>query len=424
MSLPFFSADDVTSAVSMQEAIDAMEVAFSSVNNNTAESPLRITMPIGDHDAHHLSMPAYIHGGKYLTIKLINVHTKNPTMGYDLINGVIVIMDAKTGSATALIDGKSVTSLRTGAASGYATKILANNDAAHAVVFGNGVQAKTQIEAIQIVRDIKSINQSDKPFFIAVGFQEPHLPFVAPKKYWDLYDRNDIVLPFNNFFPPNAPQKANYFYELRKFTDIPNKGPISDEKAKELIHAYYACVSYIDAQIGLILDELDNQDLTSNTTVVLTSDHGFSLSEHGRWTKHNLFQYELKIPMVISSPKYKKNKTSESFVELVDLYPTLCDIAGLEIPDFAQGKSLIDNLKNPKKITSDIAFSIWKNGETLISNKYYYTEWSRKGNVTHRMLFDIENDEFQMNNIAEIKSYKPVVDSLSKILNKHIKSTK
>ena len=157
MSLPFFSADDVTSAVSMQEAIDAMEVAFSSVNNYTAESPLRITMPIGDHDAHHLSMPAYIHGGKYLTIKLINVHTKNPTMGYDLINGVIVIMDAKTGSATALIDGKSVTSLRTGAASGYATRILANNDAAHAVVFGNGVQAKTQIEAIQIVRDIKSI---------------------------------------------------------------------------------------------------------------------------------------------------------------------------------------------------------------------------------------------------------------------------
>lgn len=274
------------------------------------------------------------------------------------------------------------------------------------------------------IQDIHSISKSDKPFFIAIGFRKPHLPFIAPKKYWDLYDKNEISLPVNNFFPPSAPQKANYFYELRKFTDIPNKGPISDEKAKELIHAYYACVSYIDAQIGLILDELDNQDLTSNTTVVLTSDHGFSLSEHGRWTKHNLFQYELKIPMVISSPKYKKNKTSESFVELVDLYPTLCDIAGLEIPDFAQGKSLIDNLKNPKKITSDIAFSIWKNGETLISNKYYYTEWSRKGNVTHRMLFDIESDEFQMNNIAEIKSYKPVVDSLSKILNKHIKSTK
>ncbi len=273
------------------------------------------------------------------------------------------------------------------------------------------------------IEDIQSINKNDKPFFIAVGFRKPHLPFIAPKKYWDLYDKNEISLPSNNFFPPSAPQKANYFYELRKFTDIPGKGPITESKAKELIHAYYACVSYIDAQIGLILAELDNQGLSDNTTVVLTSDHGFSLSEHGRWSKHNLFQYELKIPMIISSPKYEKNKTSESFVELVDLYPTFCDIAGLEIPDFAQGKSLIDNLKNPKKITNDIAFSIWRNGETLISNKYYYTEWSLKGSVTHRMLYDIENDELQMNNIAEIKSNKSIVDSLSRILNKHIKST-
>ena len=274
------------------------------------------------------------------------------------------------------------------------------------------------------IQDIQSINKNDKPYFIAVGFQKPHLPFIAPKKYWDLYDRNDISLPLNNFFPPSAPKRANYFYELRKFTDIPENGPITESKAKELIHAYYACVSYIDAQIGLILAELDNQGLTDSTTVVLTSDHGFSLSEHGRWSKHNLFQYELKIPMIISSPKYKKNKTSESFVELVDLYPTFCDIAGLEIPDFVQGKSLIDNLKNPKKITSDIAFSIWQNGETLISNKYYYTEWSRKGSVMRRMLYDIENDELQMNNIAEIKSNKPIVDSLSRILNKHIKSIK
>jgi iduronate 2-sulfatase len=274
------------------------------------------------------------------------------------------------------------------------------------------------------IEDIKTINQTDKPFFIAVGFQKPHLPFVAPKKYWDLYDRNEISLPLNNFFPPSAPKKADYFYELRKFTDIPEKGPISDNKAKELIHAYYACVSYIDAQIGLILDELKYQDLTNNTTVVLTSDHGFSLSEHGRWTKHNLFQYELKIPMIISSPKYKKNKTSKSFVELVDLYPTFCDLAGLDTPNFVQGKSLITNLKNPNKITSDIAFSIWGNGETLISNKYYYTEWKRNGSLTNRMLYDIENDQLQMNNIAEIESNRVIVDSLSRILNKHIKSVK
>ena len=297
---------------------------------------------------------------------------------------------------------------------GPASEFINNDD----IDYSDGKVTKKTIE------DIQSINKNDKPYFIAVGFQKPHLPFIAPKKYWDLYDRNDISLPLNNFYPPSAPQKANYFYELRKFTDIPDNGPISDDKAKELIHAYYACVSFIDAQIGLILAELDNQGLTDSTTVVLTSDHGFSLSEHGRWTKHNLFQYELKIPMIISSPKYKKNKTSESFVELVDLYPTFCDIAGLEIPDFAQGKSLIDNLKNPKKITSDIAFSRWQNGETLISNNYYYTEWSRKGSVTHRMLYDIKKDELQMKNIAEIKTNKPIVDSLSIILNKHINSIK
>jgi len=157
MSLPFFSADDVKSAVSMQDAINAMEVAFSSVNNKTAEVPLRIQMPIAGHDAHHLSMPAYISGGKYITIKLINVHDRNPSMGHELINGIIVVMDAAIGSITALIDGNSVTSLRTGAASGYATKILANNNATTAVVFGNGVQAKTQIEAIRIAREIESI---------------------------------------------------------------------------------------------------------------------------------------------------------------------------------------------------------------------------------------------------------------------------
>ena len=164
MSLPFFSADDVKSAVSMQEAIDLMEVAFSSVNNKTAETPLRVNMAIPDQDAHHLSMPAYINGGKYLTVKLINVHINNPSKGADLINGIIVVMDAETGSAIALIDGKSVTALRTGAASGYATKILANNDASTLVVFGNGVQAKAQIEAICQVRDIESVKVIGRDF--------------------------------------------------------------------------------------------------------------------------------------------------------------------------------------------------------------------------------------------------------------------
>ena len=192
MSLPFFSADDVKSAVSMQEAIDLMEVAFSSVNNKTAETPLRVNMAITDQDAHHLSMPAYINGGKYLTVKLINVHTNNPSKGADLINGIIVVMDAETGSAVALIDGKSVTALRTGAASGYATKILANNHASTLVVFGNGVQANAQIEAICQVRDIESVKVIGRDFTKVELFCNKFDARVSPGNLNDL-KRADIV---------------------------------------------------------------------------------------------------------------------------------------------------------------------------------------------------------------------------------------
>ena len=192
MSLPFFSADDVKSAVSMQEAIDLMEVAFSSVNNKTAETPLRVNMAVPDQDAHHLSMPAYINGGKYLTVKLINVHTNNPSKGADLINGIIVVMDAETGSAVALIDGKSVTALRTGAASGYATKILANNYASTLVVFGNGVQAKAQIEAICQVRDIESVKVIGRNFTKVELFCNKFDARVSPGNLNDL-KRADIV---------------------------------------------------------------------------------------------------------------------------------------------------------------------------------------------------------------------------------------
>lgn len=192
MSLPFFSADDVRSAVSMQEAINAMEIAFSSVNNKTAEAPLRINMPISDHDAHHLSMPAYINGGKYITVKLINVHSNNPLIGYDLINGVIVVMDAKTGIATALIDGKSVTSLRTGAASGYATELLGRDNANTAVVFGNGAQASAQIDAICTVKSIESVKVIGRDIKKVEFFCDKFDNTVSPGTLSDLKDA-DII---------------------------------------------------------------------------------------------------------------------------------------------------------------------------------------------------------------------------------------
>ena len=186
-------------------------------------------------------------------------------------------------------------------------------------------------------------------------------------------------MPPNKGVPPGYPEYASnqMAYEMHKYSDFEGKSPkdFSDQLNGRLLHGYAACVSYIDAQIGLILDELKNQGLSNNTTVVLTSDHGFSLSEHGRWTKHNLFQYELKIPMIISSPKYKKNKISQSFVELVDLYATFCDLAGLETPDFVQGKSLIeavDLMRGP--VCSEIELTVRRQGEKKALTFYIVRE--------------------------------------------------
>ncbi len=157
MNLPFYSAEDVRSVVSMSEAIDAMKRAFVALSDGSAVVPNRINLPLEDQNGLHLSMPAYINGGKYNTVKLVNVHFDNPQKGLPLINGVILVMDAVEGSPLALIEGKSVTALRTGAGSGLATDLLANPNAKRGVVIGTGAQAKTQIEAIQCVRDLESI---------------------------------------------------------------------------------------------------------------------------------------------------------------------------------------------------------------------------------------------------------------------------
>ena len=157
MNLPFYSEDDVKKTVSMSDAISAMREAFITLSNKMAIVPNRINLPIKDQNALHLSMPAYIKGGKYIMVKLVNVHYDNPKNNLPLINGLILMMDAKHGKPIALIDGKSVTALRTGASSGLATELLSKKDSNLAVVFGTGVQAYTQIEAIRSVRDIEKV---------------------------------------------------------------------------------------------------------------------------------------------------------------------------------------------------------------------------------------------------------------------------
>lgn len=208
-------------------------------------------------------------------------------------------------------------------------------------------------QAVETLRNLK-----DSPFFLAVGFKKPHLPFNAPKKYWDLYNPADINLADNPFAPRDAPSMGLHeSFELRTRKDIPKAGDIGDEQARKLIHGYLACVSYIDAQIGMLLDKLDRLGLRANTIIMLWGDHGWHLGEHGIWGKATNYEIATRVPLIVSAPGMSRNTDSDALVELVDMYPTLSDLAGLPLPDHLDGKSFAPVLKDPNRPWKKAAYS-------------------------------------------------------------------
>ena len=275
--------------------------------------------------------------------------------------------------------------------------------------------------ADKAIEDLQSFSNSDEPFFLAVGFWKPHLPFNAPKKYWDLYTEADLKLADNPYMPENAPKEAGHQWnELRGMYDgIPQEGPVSDELARKLIHGYYACVSYTDAQIGKVLNELDRLGLAENTLVVLWGDHGWHLGEHGLWCKHCNFDRVLNAPLIIRAPGKTKGHKTETLVEFIDLYPTLCDLAGLDQPDHIDGKSLAAVLKNPEKKHKDAVFSRYHDGESVITEQYLYTEWTKNGEFVSHMLYDHKNDPTENINVAELSEYKEVVKKMKLLLDEN-----
>jgi iduronate 2-sulfatase len=209
-------------------------------------------------------------------------------------------------------------------------------------------------QAVATLRELK-----DDPFFLAVGFKKPHLPFIAPKKYWDLYDPADIELADNPFAPKDAPSMGLHAsFELRTRKDIPKRGDIDDNQARKLIHAYLACVSYVDAQIGRILDELDALGLRENTVIMLWGDHGWHLGEHGIWGKATNYDIATRTPLIVSAPHHRaRGLASKALVELVDMYPTLCELADLPAPKHLDGMSFAPLLDRPEREWKDAAFS-------------------------------------------------------------------
>ena len=266
-------------------------------------------------------------------------------------------------------------------------------------------------KAISDLRKLKEINQ---PFFLALGFMKPHLPFNAPSKYWDLYKREDISLPKNYLQPESTPAVAFHnFGELRNYADVPKKGPVSDDMAKELIHGYYACVSYMDAQVGKVLDELETLGLAENTIVILWGDHGWNLGDHMLWCKHCTFESSLRTPMILKVPGKTKGEKTQAITEYIDIYPSLCELAGIELPAHLEGESFV-SLINGGTRKKDYAVSKFKDAVTLIKGTQFYTEFTNdSGEPYARMLFDHSTDPLELDNLAEKTEQKATVEQLS-----------
>ncbi len=209
--------------------------------------------------------------------------------------------------------------------------------------------------AIATMRQLKG----KKPFFLAVGFLKPHLPFVAPKKYWDLYDPKEIDLADNPFVPKDAPSVGMHSsFELRVRHGVPKSGGIPNDMARNLIHGYLACVSYVDAQIGRVIAELERLGLREDTVIMLWGDHGWHLGEHTLWGKATNFEVAARCPLIVSSPGAKTiGRSSDALVELLDMYPSLCELAGLPVPAHVEGRSFLPVLDDPDRRWKPAAFS-------------------------------------------------------------------
>lgn len=285
------------------------------------------------------------------------------------------------------------------------------------------------------IEKMKKLASGEKPFFLAVGYYRPHLPFNVPKRYWDMYERDKIPLAENRFIPKNAPLMAvNTAREIRGYTDFksmpqPHEGSLNEAQARLLKHGYLASVSYIDAQVGLLLDALNRQGLDKNTIVVLWGDHGWKLGEHNSWCKMTNFEIDTRVPLIVRAPGAKENGNQcDRLVEFVDVYPTLCDLAKIPIRDELEGTSFAPLLADRSLPWKNAVFSqflregIWVApdgvtymGRCIRTRRYRYVEWNKQGAdaVVARELYDLDSDPQENTNLAGLATSNSVVENLA-----------
>ncbi len=278
--------------------------------------------------------------------------------------------------------------------------------------------------ADEAIRRLQAARQRpDQPFFLAVGFLKPHLPFVAPKKYWDLYDPLALPMPTVKTPPTGAPPFAPTTWgELRQYSDIPATGPLDDAKARHLIHGYYAATSYMDAQLGRVLDALDATGLANNTIIVLWGDHGWHLGDHGMWCKHTNYEQATRIPLIIVAPGVTRPGTRTlALAESVDLYPTLCELAGLPVPKGLDGSSLTAVLRDPQAPGKKAVFHVYPRGNLMgravRTERYRLVEWkaiAQPASTAVLELYDYQTDPEETRNLSA--SQPDVAASLQALL--------
>jgi iduronate 2-sulfatase len=284
-------------------------------------------------------------------------------------------------------------------------------------------------EAVRRLRAAKE--KPDTPFFLAVGFLKPHLPFCAPKKYWDLYRRDAFSVAKITTAPVGAPAYAPTTWgELRNYTGIPATGPLSEDLQRELIHGYHAAISYMDAQLGKVLEELERLGLHDKTTIVFWGDHGWHLGDHGQWCKHTNYEQGTRIPFIVRSPGLTKpGSHSKALVESVDVFPTLTEIAGLPAAKSSHaldGRSFVATLRNPAAPTKEAVFHAYPRsrpgdgviiGRAVRTNRYRLVEWKKPGaapDTADLELYDYEADPLETKNLAA--EQPQVVADLRKLL--------
>ena len=295
------------------------------------------------------------------------------------------------------------------------------------------------VTADKAIAELKKHSTSRKPLFLATGFYRPHLPWVAPKKYWDLYRREDIDLAENQYFPKgaigrnawgdlchygdkvvNAAAAQRGDYTADSFPVLPEK------KQRELIHGYWACVSFIDAQIGRILDALDELGMAANTSVVLCGDHGWQLGEHKLWSKCSNYEEAVRVPFMVAAPSITKGHKTDALSELVDIYPTVCELSGLAVPEHVEGVSMVPLLRDPSRKWKKAAFNIWIGSLSMRTERYRLTRYDKaapKGSRTQLPstgryeLYDYKTDPAGKENLAVDPKNRELLNKLVAQMN-------